>query len=219
MPRRKQEAQTPGQMFTSLAEQLRQQALAPNIHGYVPMYKQKLFHVATQRKKLYIGGNRSGKTFGGVAEDIMWVTKKHPYRTLPEGPIRGRVVGVDFLQGVQKILLPLYSQLIPPSELIDGSWERSYDKQLRTLTLDNGSFLEFMSYDQDTDKFAGTSRHFIHYDEEPPKHIFNECNARLVDTAGSYWLTMTPVEGMTWIYDDIYLKGTEQKDESYFIIE
>lgn len=64
-----------------------------------------------------------------------------------------------------------------------------------------------MSYDQDLDKFAGTSRDFIHYDEEPPKDIYIECKARLIDRKGSSWMTMTPVEGMTWIYDDIYEPG------------
>lgn len=206
-------------MFRALSIELNQQVLAPNIHGYVPMPKQELFHKSTCRKKLFIGGNRSGKTLAGVTEDIWWITKKHPNRELPPGPIRGRVVGVDFLQGVQKILLPMYSQMIPPSELIDGSWERSYDKQLRTLTLENDSFLEFMSYDQDTDKFAGTSRHFNHYDEEPPEHIFNESNARLVDTNGSYWITMTPIEGLTWVYDKIYLPGSAVENKSIFVIE
>jgi phage terminase large subunit-like protein len=75
-----------------------------------------------------------------------------------------------------------------------------------------------MSYEQETEKFAGTSRHFVHYDEEPPMHIFNECNARLVDTGGSYWISMTPVEGLTWTYDKIYKPGQE-KNGSIFVVE
>jgi phage terminase large subunit-like protein len=73
--------------------------------------------------------------------------------------------------------------------------------------LSNGSTLEFLSYDQDLDKHAGTSRHIIWFDEEPPKDIFNENMARLIDVGGSYVLTMTPVEGMTWVFDDIYMKA------------
>jgi phage terminase large subunit-like protein len=64
-----------------------------------------------------------------------------------------------------------------------------------------------MSYDQDLDKFAGTSRHFVHFDEEPPEGIFTENRARLIDTGGSWWMTMTPIDGMTWIYDQIYMVG------------
>jgi phage terminase large subunit-like protein len=64
-----------------------------------------------------------------------------------------------------------------------------------------------MSYDQDLDKFAGTSRHFVHFDEEPPHNIYVECMARLIDTGGSAWITMTPIEGMTWVYDILYEPG------------
>lgn len=183
---------------------IKTQATEPNIYAYKPSGKQLIFHKSESKKKLYIGGNRSGKTTGAVVEDLQWIMHNHPYRKTPEGPIRGRVVGVDFLQGVQKILLPQFQRWCPPSILKNGSWDDSYNKELRTLYFNNGSFIEFMSYDQDTDKFAGTSRHFIHYDEEPPKHVFNECNARLIDTNGSWWISMTPLEGMTWIYTDIF---------------
>jgi phage terminase large subunit-like protein len=64
-----------------------------------------------------------------------------------------------------------------------------------------------MSYDQDLDKFAGTSRDFVHFDEEPPETIYTENMARLIDRKGHAWITMTPVEGMTWIYDTVYEKG------------
>jgi phage terminase large subunit-like protein len=218
-PRRKEAVFTIEDALKELTMGLKQQSTRPNIYGYKPHTKQELFHKSEAKKKLYIGGNRSGKTTGSVVEDIWWLMGNHPYRKTPEGQIRGRIVAVDFNQGVQKIVLPEVARWIPPSALKNGSWEDSYNKELRTLTLENGNFVEFMSYDQDTDKFAGTSRHFIHYDEEPPRHVFNECNARLVDTNGSYWISMTPVEGMTWIYDTIYVPGTEGGDKSIFVIE
>lgn len=202
-----------------LQQGLKQQATRPNLHGYKPHAKQEKFHQSESKKKLYIGGNRSGKTTAAVVEDLYWLRGNHPHRKVPEGPIRGRVVAVDFLQGVQKIVLPEFKRWTPPSLLKNGSWEDSYNKELRTLSLANGSFVEFMSYDQDTDKFAGTSRHFVHYDEEPPQHVFNECNARLIDTNGSYWISMTPVEGMTWIYDTIYIPGTRGENPAIFVIE
>lgn len=201
-----------------LAEGLKNHARKPNIHGYQPSTKQKLFHQMENHGRLYIGGNRSGKSYGSVAEDVWWLTGTHPYIDVPEGPIRGRVVCVDFTYGLEQIILPLFKILLPASELIDGSWESSYSKSLRTLTLKNGSTVEFMSYEQDTEKFAGTSRHFVHYDEEPPLHIFNECNARLVDTNGRYWISMTPVEGLTWTHEKIYEPGKEG-DSNIGIVE
>lgn len=192
-----------------LAEKMLAQSKVPNIYGYSPMDKQKIFHAMKNKRRLYIGGNRSGKTTGGVVEDLWWATGEHPFRTIPEPPIRGRIVGVDFLNGIQKIILPEVARWVPVSKLRGHSWSTAYDKLDRVLHFENGSFIEFMSYDQDLDKFAGTSRHFIHFDEEPPESIYDECRARLVDTNGDLWLTMTPVEGMTWVYDNLYLPGVE----------
>jgi phage terminase large subunit-like protein len=194
-------------MLATVAAGLNQQSRKPNIHGYTPHEKQILFHSSPKKGRQYVGGNRSGKTTGGIAEDIFWLTGSHPYRTTPEPPVIGRICTVDFKNGVDKIILPNLRQWLPPSYLINGSWEDSYHSAKHLLTLENGSELEIMSYEQDLDKFAGVPRHFIHFDEEPPKNIFGECKARLVDYRGSYWLTMTPVDGMTWTYDEIFEPG------------
>lgn len=214
MPPRKRAASksvTPEDMLAQLHEGIKRQVKKPNIHGYDPHEKQRLFHQSHAKKRLYIGGNRSGKTTAGVAEDIWYLTGVHPFKRVYEPPVAGRVIGVDFLRGVKTILIPQFQRWLPPSYLIGGSWSRSFDSESRTLHLANGSTLEFMSYEQDTDKFAGVPRHFTHYDEEPPKHIYDECQARLIDYNGDAWFTMTPVEGMTWVYDELYLPGTESK--------
>lgn len=187
-----------------LKEGLVKAVTRPTIHGYKPHDKQIQFHKGLERGKLYIGGNRSGKTVGGIVEDIWWLRGEHPYREVPHPPLRGRIVTVSYTEGINKIIIPELAKWLPPSDLINGSWEDSYSKAERTLTLDNGSTVELMSLDQKLVKFAGTSRHFVHFDEEPSQDIYNECRLRLLDTAGSWWMTMTPVEGMTWVYDDIY---------------
>lgn len=188
-------------------EGLTQAVTRPTIHGYVPHDKQVQFHSSKDKGRLYIGGNRSGKTVGGIVEDIYRMRGTHPYQSVPSAPTRGRIVTVSYTEGIELIIIPELAKWLPPSDLINGSWEDSYNKQTRLLTLANGSTVELMSYDQRLEKFAGTSRHWIHFDEEPPKTIFDECRMRLVDTAGYWYITMTPVEGMTWVYDTVYLKG------------
>lgn len=206
-------------VFAEASAGLTRAATSPNIFGYGPHSKQIMFHQSTARHRLYIGGNRSGKTVGGCVEDIYWLRGENPHRRVPPPPVHGRIIGVDFDNGVEKILKPQIARWIPPSSLINGSWEDSYSKSLKTLTLENGSTLEFMSYVQEVEKFAGTSRHFIHYDEEPPYAIWDENNARLVDTGGSSWYTMTPVQGMTWIYHEIYVPGVTGKDANIAVIQ
>lgn len=187
-----------------LAAGLANSSRKPNNLMYAPHSKQLMFHASSKPGRQYIGGNRSGKTTGGINEDIWWLRGVHPYQKVPEPPIIGRITTVDFKNGAQKIIIPNLRQWVPPSLLINGSWEDSYNGQTHTLHLSNKSELEIMSYDQDLDKFAGVPRHFIHFDEEPPKDIFDECKARLIDYAGHWWMTMTPVEGMTWTFDEIY---------------
>lgn len=200
---------------------LKTQAARPNLYAYKPHTKQYNFHKSEKHTRLYIGGNRSGKTVGGAVETCYWLMKRHPYRALPlpEGPVRGRAVAVDFNYGVDTLMIPEISRWMPPSFLKNGSWEDSYDKEHRLLTLQNKSTLEFRSYEQDLDKHAGASRHFIWFDEEPPQHIYNENSLRILDTNGYMWLTMTPVEGITWTYESLYLKGIENPTGDIEVIE
>lgn len=199
---------TIGDAIKELMDGLNKVAYAPDINSYTPHTKQEKFHSSSKKTRLYIGGNRSGKTTGGIVEDIWWLTHKHPYLDTPKHrPVAGRIISVDFANGVNKIIIPQLKQWVPPSQLRGGSWFSAYDSQERTLNFENGSFVELMSYDQDLDKFAGTSRDFIHYDEEPPEDIRIENLARLIDRKGKEWFTLTPVEGMLWIYDQIYEPG------------
>lgn len=207
MPPRQKKIANIQDAFRNLGENLARVADFPDINSYIPHAKQLRFHSASKRIRLYIGGNRSGKTTGGIVEDIWWLTRNHPYQRIPDRPIAGRIISVDFLNGIEKIIKPQLKQWIPPSQLRGGSWFSAYEASTRTLYLENGSFVELMSYDQDLDKFAGTSRDFVHFDEEPPQTIYTENLARLIDRKGHLWITMTPVEGMTWIYDTIYEKG------------
>lgn len=205
-------------VLRGIASGLRTAAVRPNVYGYAPHPKQLMFHRSPARGKLFIGGNRSGKTVGGGVEMVNRLMGRDSFKPVKhEPPVNCRAVGVDFDHGVDKIMKPEIARWLPPSSLINGSWEDSYDKQARTLTLSNKSTLEFMSYEQDLEKFAGTSRHATWFDEEPPQDIFIECNMRHLDVSGDWWMTMTPVEGMTWVYDDIYIAA--RTSEYLFVVE
>jgi phage terminase large subunit-like protein len=207
-------------LTSSLSNLVLKQADEPNLLGYKPHTKQELFHRSTAKGRWFLGGNRSGKSVAGIVEDIWWCTKRHPYKRIPSHTqIRGRVVASDFTNGVETILFPIVKRWVLPSDLINGSWEDSYVKDEKTLYFRDGSFIEFRSCDQDLVKHAGTSRHFIHFDEEPPKLYFEENLARIIDTNGFWWMTMTPVEGMTWVHSDLYAPDNVIPSDMLFIIE
>lgn len=202
----------------NLSESLMSQGSRPNIYGYKPHHKQEMFHKSEDHMRIFLGGNRSGKTYAGVMEDVIFLTKDTRFRRFNfTGPCRGRAVAVDYDRGVDQILLPYFKQFIPPSKLKNGSWEDSYQQARHLLTLEDGSFVEFMTYEQSVEKFAGTSRHFTHYDEEPPKEIYLECQARLIDTNGYAHMTMTPVEGATWVFDQIFEPVNDALDKELLL--
>jgi len=200
-----------------LATSLRSAADRPSVFGYHPMDHQRKFHTSPARGRAFIGGNRSGKTVGGASESAWWLNGNHPYRKTPEPPVRLRGVASDWPHGMVQIMLPELAKWIPPSLLVNGSWEDSFHKGDKILSLSNGSSMDFTTSEMELVKHAGTSRHGIWFDEEPPKAIFNENMARLVDTSGEWWLTMTPVEGMTWVYDAIFIEA--KTNTEFFVIE
>lgn len=207
-----------------LTEGIRQASRRPNIYGYRPHQNQQRFHKSKAKRKLYFGGNRSGKTVGGATESIWRLTGRHPYRTdLPQPPVRGRISTVDFVEGLQKIILPEVSRWLPPSDLINGAWEDSYNKSERILTLNNGSTCDFLTYEQDKNKHSGTSRHFVWFDEEPTEDVFNEDLARLVDTDGDWYLTLTPLAGLTHLYytyyEPIMINGDIMPSTEIFLVD
>ncbi len=69
------------------------------------------------------------------------------------------------------------------------------------------SKVAFKSCDQGREKFQGASLDFVWFDEEPPKDVYDECRMRVIDRVGDIWGTMTPLKGLTWVYDEIYLNS------------
>jgi phage terminase large subunit-like protein len=194
----------------TLSQRLLAARQRPTLLRYTPHAKQRDFHSSPAQSRLYIGGNRAGKTTGGACESLYRLRGVHPYQRVPDPPIRGRAIGTDFPNGVEQIIIPKLKEWLVPSDLINGSWEDSYRvgrSGERVLNFVNGSVLQFMSADSELRKHAGTSQHFVWIDEECPRAIWTENRARIVDVGGCMWMTMTAVDGQTWSYDDLYVPG------------
>lgn len=177
----------------------------PNINHYRPMPKQDLFHQDQTKNRILLGGNRSGKTYSGCADDVMILLRNHPFRNhmYADRPRRIRVIGTDFDRHIGDAILPLFQQLLPPSSLIDGSWEASYRRAEHKLFLADGSWCSFMSYEQSPSVFQSVSLDHVHFDEEPPQPIFKESVVRVLDTNGTWTITETPVTQMEWLQDEL----------------
>jgi phage terminase large subunit-like protein len=193
-----------------LAAGLKEAAKKPNVLNYSPNSEvHKKFHESNKVGRVLQGGNRSGKSTAGIVESIWRCTGRHPLQVTHDLPVRGRIVTVDKDAGIEQIIKPLLRQWVPPSELKNGSWEDSYKASGKVFTFRNGSTIDLKTHQQETESFAGVPLHFVHFDEEPPQAIFNECRLRLIDYNGCWYMTMTPVEGQDWIFDRFINKANK----------
>lgn len=198
-------------------ERRKKQELIRYYKPYADTGYQLDFHRSLKKRRGVLGSNRSGKTTVDVAEVDWWATGTHPYRETPPPPVRIRVCCTDFKSGIEKVMIPKFQEFVIRERLRGKSWESAYSKEQRTLYYENGSFVEFMSYDQDVEKFGGTSRHLIIEDEPSPYEIHNENMARLVDTNGELIMSMTPVNlgaRTAYIYD-LWMDTAEGKDPEW----
>lgn len=192
------------ELVAAIGSQLADVSRKPNVLTYSPNKNgQEQFHQSEAQGRLLVGSNRGGKTVAGSCETTWRLTGRHPFLKTHEPPVAGRVLTVDYDNGADQIIEPAISQWLPPSELRNGSWEDSYNRRRHLLTLRNGSTLEVKTHQQELEALAGTARHFLWCDEEPPKAHFYESITRLLDYNGVYFITMTPVEGMTWVYNEL----------------
>ena len=81
------------------------------------------------------------------------------------------------------------------------------------------SKIGFKSCDQGREKFQGASLDYVWFDEEPPFDIYEECRMRVLDRTGDVWGTMTPLKGLTWVYDEIYLNKCSNSEVWHIHIE
>lgn len=185
--------------------------------------KQLEFHKCQKRNRWVFGGNRSGKTECGAVETIWLARGIHPFRENKPN-VEGWVVSLstqvqrDVAQS--KILYYLNKEWIADIVMSSGRKTNLDMGVIDTILIKNVfggvSRITFKTYDQGREKFQGTSLDFVWFDEEPPFDIYLECKMRVLDKAGEVFGTMTPLKGLTWVYNTIYLNQL-QDDEVWHI--
>ena len=194
--------------------------------GKVVHKKQLEFHKCPKKNRWVFGGNRSGKTECGAVEAVYMARGIHPYRKN-----RNNVFGwvVSLSQQVQRdVAQAKILHYLNPSWIEDVSMQSGKKDSLKYGVIDQiriknvfggSSVIGFKSCDQGREKFQGSSLDFVWFDEEPPKDIYDECRMRVIDKRGDIFGTMTPLKGLTFIYDEIYLNSGNSKEVWYEFME
>ena len=188
--------------------------------------KQLAFHRCLKRNRWVFGGNRSGKTECGAVECVYMARGIHPYRENRKN-VCGWVVSLstqvqrDVAQ--KKILRYLRKDWIEEIVMQSGRRDNPEDGIIDFIRVKNAlggsSVIGFKSCDQGREKFQGASLDFVWFDEEPPEDIYRECRMRVMDRKGDIFGTMTPLKGLTFVYNEIYLNRNGDGETWYEFVE
>lgn len=166
-------------------------------------------------ERALFGGNRTGKTLGGVYEDTLHLTGQYPdwWEGIRWAHPVDMWAATDTAKNTRDILQEKFCGK-PGDAQAFGTGMIPGDLILRT-TVKHGladcfesvfvrhvpsggvSTLQFKSYDQGRIAFQGTAQHHIHLDEEPDLEIYAECLMRIMTTNGRLILTETPLLGVS----------------------
>ncbi len=201
-------------------------ALAKYNTGEVKHEKQLAFHRCPKRNRWVFGGNRSGKTECGAVECVYMARGIHPYRQNRQN-VAGWVVSLsmqvqrDVAQ--KKILKYLRADWIEEIVMSSGRKDSPENGIIDFIRVKNvlggSSVIGFKSCDQGREKFQGASLDFVWFDEEPPEDVYRECRMRVFDRRGDIFGTMTPLKGLTFVYNEIFCNRHNDPEAWYEFIE
>lgn len=180
-------------------------------------WKQLAFHAMSYKERYFFGGNQSGKTTAGLVDDIIqaidWeeVPEHLHFVKKYDPPCYIRILSTD-MTTLELTVYQKLQELVPRDQLIGGRWDKGFNQQQRVLRFKNGSMMQFMTYKQEVKTMGGATLHRVHFDEEPPKAVYEENKLRVMRRGGDLITTMTPLEGLTWTYSDVWEKVAEKQE-------
>lgn len=211
-----------------LLEEMKRREESDPLLKFTPYPKQQKFIDAVLNPEVlgecwFLAANRSGKSDAGAVAgaklarfgnpQAKWAKGQGSSISVKDRATSGWIVSLDFPSS-RDIIQPKYfdngfmppgathEPFIPPREIAD--WRK--DDQI--LKLKNGSIIGFKSCDSGRQKFQGAEKDYVHFDEEPPKNIYEEVvirvGGRRLRVFGT--CTLLPPEGqiggVTWVYSE-----------------
>jgi len=174
-------------------------------------------------ERLFLAGNRVGKSYSGLYEDTLHLTGEYPDWWVGrrfDKPIKMWVASPtsektrDVLQKELIGYVHDYGTGFLPRECIietnsgmPGTLKMGVSKALDTVLIKHksggNSELKFKSYKEGVLSFESDKIDVFHLDEEPPIDIWASCIARTMTQNGIGYLTETPLLGMTQLLTEL----------------
>ena len=228
------EKQTVASLLAEVARRSRTRLLAsrfpdsgPNRRDLYPRHLEFFEGGATHDERVFMAGNRVGKTEGAGVETVYHLTGKYPDwwkgRRFKRA-IRGLASG-DTHDTTRDILqLKLFGATtdkpenigtgLIPGDLITGFVRRSHvqgaiEKVTVRHVSGQDSELWLRSYEQGREIFQGFELDLFWADEECPQDVYEEALVRLLTTHGLSMLTFTPINGLTELVQNIQKRAAD----------
>lgn len=205
-------------LLERLEREATRRASLRRLTSYAPYPKQLEFHNAGRiyRERLFLAGNRCGKTQAGAFEMAMHLTGQYPQWW--EGkrfdrPVRAWASGVtgestrDVVQ--EKLFGPPDQRsawgcgAIPKDSIGEITSGRGIANAIDMASIRHASggwsSLAFKSYEKGREKWQGAALEVIWMDEESPLDIYIEGLTRTNETGGIVYMTCTPLLGMSQV--------------------
>jgi len=216
--------------LNKLEKELEREEKMDRISRFIPYSKQREFFRAGlhHAERLLMAANRFGKTECGAAEITYHLTGLYPddwEGRRFDGPTEiwaGGVTNESTRDVVQDKLIGPPAQrdlwgsgMIPQRTLGDISTARGVADMIDTVVVAHvsggKSSLQFKSYERGREKWQGTGKHCVWFDEEPPEDIYTEGRTRTLDRQGIVLTTFTPLLGMSEVVRRFLLEPSPQR--------
>ena len=172
---------------------------------------------ADHYERLFLAGNRVGKSFSGLYEDVCHLTGNYPdwwegrrfdkpikmWVATPTSEKTRDVVQRELIGHITDYgsgFIPR-DLIQPTSSGMPGTLKMGVSKAIDSVLIKHisggVSELKFKSYKEGVLSFESDKIDVVHLDEEPPLEIWASCLARTMTQNGIVYLTETPLLGMT----------------------
>lgn len=173
-----------------------------------PELPQAELHKCGKRNINAFGGNKSGKTMNGAAFVL---------NDMLQNPGHQWWCGTwaDMSLPIQQT--EIYNLMPKDPELLAfASFNEKRGFMHKIFRLANDSKARFKTYEQGWRSWQGARLHGIWLDEEAPLEILKEAKARLMDNNGILLRTMTPLDGITYTYEEVVINENNDKEVQYW---
>lgn len=155
--------------------------------------------------------HNTGKSLSSTVEGILISLGKHPYKNI-RVPNKGRIAAQDLKKGIGEVVQKIYEEYCPKLEI--KHLKKYPGGEYSKITYNNGSTVDFLSYEQDTKSFEGWTGDWVQFDEPPPRSKYIASLRGLMRFKGICWIAETPLSE-AWVYDEIFSQagpGADQPD-------